>query len=297
MNNYYLKIADIKIHVKSPFKINIGLESEAFISYYEGEDILLEYNEVKKRPYMDGRLVYENIIKFYETKEGFVHELYPMPDKNPYAWITPINKHYYEVRYLAGEERYIDYSRNIIDIMNIEQVLNSYNAFILHSSFITWQNKAIIFSAPSGTGKSTQADLWEKYENAEIINGDRTGIRKMDGKWTAYGLPIAGSSGIYKNKKAEISHIIVLKQGKENKLTKLSPREAFVKLYSETIVHTWDKGFQENIINMITDVVQNVQIYQYECLPDKSAVDFLKEQIIKDRGLFVENNEYNKSVK
>ena len=285
MNNYYLKIADIKIHVKSPFKINISMESEDFISDYEDEDILLEYKEVKESPKMDGKLVYENIVKFYETKEGFVHELYPMPDKNPYAWVTPINKHYYEVRYLAGEERYIDYSRNIIDIMNIEQVLNTFNAYILHSSFIKYQDKAILFTAPSGTGKSTQADLWEKYENAEIINGDRSGIRNIDGKWTAYGLPIAGSSGIYKNKKAEISHIIVLKQGKENKLTQLSPREAFVKLYSETLVHTWDKEFQENIINMITDVVQNVRIYQYECLPDKSAVEFLKKQVIKDNEI------------
>ena len=291
MNNYYLKIADIKIHVKSTFKINISMESEDFISDYEDEDILLEYKEVKESPKMDGKLVYENIVKFYETKEGFVHELYPMPDKNPYAWVTPINKHYYEVRYLAGEERYIDYSRNIIDIMNIEQVLNTFNAFILHSSFIKYQDKAILFTAPSGTGKSTQADLWEKYENAEIINGDRSGIRKMDGKWTAYGLPIAGSSGIYKNKKAEISHIIILKQGKETKLTKLSPREAFIKLYSETLVHTWDKEFQENIINMITDVVQNVRIYQYECLPDKSAVEFLKEQVIKDNE--VGNNSNN----
>ena len=290
MNNYYLKIADIKIHVKSSFEINISMESEDFISDYEDEDILLEYKEVKESPKMDGKLVYENIVKFYETKEGFVHELYPMPDKNPYAWVTPINKHYYEVRYLAGEERYIDYSRNIIDIMNIEQVLNTFNAFILHSSFIKYQDKAILFTAPSGTGKSTQADLWEKYENAEIINGDRTGIRNMDGKWTAYGLPIAGSSGIYKNKKAEISHIIVLKQGKENKLTKLSPREAFIKLYSETLVHTWDKEFQENIINMITDVVQNVGIYQYECLPDKSAVEFLKKQVIKDNEIGNNNN-------
>ena len=290
MNNYYLKIADIKIHVKSPFKINISMESEDFISNYEDEDILLEYKKVKERPKMDGRLVYENIVKFYETKEVFVHELYPMPDKNPYAWVTPINKHYYEVKYLAGEERYIDYSRNIIDIMNIEQVLNAYNAFILHSSFIKYQDKAILFTAPSGTGKSTQADLWEKYENAEIINGDRSGIRKMDGKWIAYGLPIPGSSGIYKNKKAEISHIIVLKQGKENKLTQLSPREAFIKLYSETLVHTWDKEFQENIINMITDVVQNVRIYQYECLPDKSAVEFLKKQVIIDNEIGNNNN-------
>ena len=148
--------------------------------------------------------------------------------------------------------------------MNIEQVLNSYNTFILHSAFINWQNKGILFSAPSGTGKSTQAELWAMYENAEIINGDKSGIKKVNDRWTAYGLPIAGTSGIYKNKKSEISHIIVLRQGKENKLTKRSSREAFIKLYSETIVHTWDKEFQENIINMITDVVQNVQIYQYE---------------------------------
>ena len=171
-----------------------------------------------------------------------------------------------------------------MEIVNIEQVLNVFNAFILHSSFINWKGKGILFSAPSGTGKSTQADLWEKYEGAEIINGDKAGIRKIDGKWMAYGLPIAGTSGIYKNKKVEISHIIVLRQGKENKLTKLSPREAFVKLYSETLVHTWDKVFQENIINMITDVVKSVPIYLYECLPDKSAVVFLKSQIIKDQG-------------
>ena len=48
---------------------------------------------------------------------------------------------------------------------------------------------------------------------------------------------------------------------------------------------------------MITDLVQNVQIYQYECVPDKSAVDFLKNQIIEDRGLFIENNECEKSIK
>ena len=69
---------------------------------------------------------------------------------------------------------------------------------------------------------------------------------------------------------------------KENKLVRLSPREAFIKIYSETTIHTWDKEFQENIVNMITDLVQTIPIYLYECLPDKSAVEFLKEQINKD---------------
>lgn len=300
IKNYYLKIADIKIYVETEFNIKVKEESINFLYKKNGSEkynIVFKFKKIHKPLNVDGKLIHKDLVYIYKTNKGFINELYPAPGMDPYAWIIQTSRNFYEILYLTGKEHYFEYSRNIIEAIKLEQILNKFNAFILHSSFINWNNKGILFSAPSGTGKSTQADLWEKYENAEIINGDKAGIRKIDGRWMAYGLPFAGTSGIYKNKKAEISHIIVLKQGKENKLTKLSPREAFVKLYSETIVHTWDKGFQENIINMITDVVQNVQIYQYECLPDKSAVDFLKEQIIKDRGLFVENNEYNKSVK
>ena len=285
MNNYYLKIADIKIHVKSPFKINIGVESEDFISCDEGDDIFLEYIGVKEPIKIEGTLLYDYEIKFYKTDLGIMHQLHPAKNYDPYTWVIPVNKHHYEVLYLIGEEKCIDYSRNIIDIMNIENVLNKFNGFILHSSFINWQNNGILFSAPSGTGKSTQADLWNKHENAEIINGDRAGVRNVDGVWSAYGLPVAGSSGIYKNKKAQISHIIVLRQGTENKLTRLSPRDAFIKIYSEATIHTWDDEFQNNILNMISDLVQNVPVYLYECLPDESAVEFLKEQIIKDNKL------------
>ena len=66
MNNYYLKIADIKIHVKSPFKINIGVESEDFISCDEGEDIFLEYIGVKEPIKIEGTLLYDYEIKFYK---------------------------------------------------------------------------------------------------------------------------------------------------------------------------------------------------------------------------------------
>lgn len=280
--NYYYKISDIKIHVKIPFKITIKNESENFISIEEKEDILVDFIKIDKPINIDGNVVYKKEINIYKKKKGFIHEFYPAPGMEPYAWLVPMDKTHYEVLYLSGKEPYFEYSRNILEAINIEQILNKYNAFILHSSFINWKDRGIIFSAPSGTGKSTQADLWEKYEQAEIINGDRAAIRKIDGNWYAYGLPIAGSSNIFKNKRAELSHIIVLKQGKQNKLKKLSPREAFIKIYSETTIHTWDSEFQENIINMITDLVQEIPVYLYECLPDKSAVDFLKSTIEGD---------------
>ena len=287
---YYYDLVNTKIRVDIPYEIKIKDESKEFITEKVKEDIRVDFIEIDKPIFIEGDVVSKGIISVKKTNIGFVYDIRIQPGAEPYAWFIPIDRNHYEARYLKGSGKYIEYSKNLLEIINLEQVLNTFNAFILHSSVINWQDKAILFSAPSGTGKSTQADLWGKYENAEVINGDKAGIRKMDGKWTAYGLPIAGTSGIYKNKKAEISHIIVLRQGKENKLTKLSPREAFIKLYSETLVHTWDKDFQENIVNMITDVVQSVPIYQYECLPDKSAVDFLKEQIIKDRDLVVETN-------
>ena len=287
---YYYDLVDIKLCVNMPYKIKIKEESKEFIVDEIKEDIVVDFIAIDKPIFDEDKILYNGIIRVQKTGYGIVYSIRLEPGAEPHEWFIPIKENHYEVRYLKEKESYIEYSRNLLEIINIEQILNNFSAFILHSSFIEWKDKGILFSAPSGTGKSTQADLWDKYEDVEIINGDKAGIRKMDGRWTAYGLPFAGTSGIYKNKKAEISHIIVLRQGKENKLTKLSPREAFIKLYSETIVHTWDKEFQENIVNMITDVVQSVPIYQYECLPDKSAVDFLKEQIIKDRDLVVETN-------
>lgn len=287
---YYYNLVNIKLCINIPYKIKIKQESKEFIIDDIDEDIVVDFIEIETPFFIEGKVLSKGIVSVKSTNIGLVYDIRIQPGAEPYAWFIPVGEKHYEVRYLKGSEKYIEYSRNLLEIINLEQVLNKFNAFILHSSFINWENKGILFSAQSGTGKSTQADLWNKYENAEIINGDKAGIRKIDDKWTAYGLPIAGTSGIYKNKKAEISHIIVLKQGKENKLTKLSPREAFIKLYSETLVHTWDKEFQENIINMITDVVQNVRIYQYECLPDKSAVEFLKKQVIKDNEIGNNNN-------
>ncbi|MGM9535924.1 MAG: hypothetical protein ACI3VR_11750, partial [Intestinibacter sp.] len=221
-------------------------------------------------------------INIYSVDGKFICEFYPGPGIDPYAWLIPIDEFNFELRYLKGKESYFEYSRNIMEVIDIVKLMNKKNAFLLHSSFIRWNGKAILFSAPSGTGKSTQAELWEKYENADIINGDKAGVRKVEDRWMAYGLPFAGSSNIFRNEKAPISHIIALRQGKENKLHRLSPREAFIKIYSETTIHTWDSKFQENIINMITDLVQEIPVYLYECLPDKSAVDFLKSTIEGD---------------
>lgn len=128
-------------------------------------------------------------------------------------------------------------------------------------------------------GKSTQADLWHKYEGCEIINGDRSAITKKDGVWNAYGLPFAGSSRIYKNVKNPIKCVVVLKQAKNNKIRKLGPLEAFKYIYSQTTINDWNKEYINTIINLIEEFVKEIPVFMLECKPDNTAVQLLKETL------------------
>lgn len=70
----------------------------------------------------------------------------------------------------------------------LERRMLQKDSFILHSAYIRHRGRAILFSAPSGTGKSTQASLWAQYAGAEIINGDRALLQKVQDCWMARGL-------------------------------------------------------------------------------------------------------------
>ena len=150
------------------------------------------------------------------------------------------------------------------------------------SSFISWQNNGILFTAPSGTGKSTQADLWKKYEDADIYNGDRTIIRKIDGKYYGFGSPYAGSSGIYRNESAPIKAIVVIEQGPDNVIRRLHGREAFLPLFRETLMNTWNKEYMEKMTDLLMDAACQIPVYHLSCRPDQDAVNTVKNEILKE---------------
>lgn len=73
-------------------------------------------------------------------------------------------------------------------LLALERKMIYRDSLILHCAYVRYQGEAILFSAPSETGKTTQANLWEKYRGSQTINGDRALIRKEDGRWTAGGV-------------------------------------------------------------------------------------------------------------
>lgn len=168
---------------------------------------------------------------------------------------------------------------NFLNYFCLERILPFFGGLVLHSSHIEVYQKAILFSAPSGTGKSTQADLWQQYAQAKIINGDRTLLRKKDNKWYAFGCPMCGTSQIHLQGSEPLYAIVMLEQGKRNDLERLKPMEAFSLMYSQITIPDWDRELILKNMELLEDIVQNIPVWKYSCTKTPDAVEVLKKAL------------------
>lgn len=164
-------------------------------------------------------------------------------------------------------------------LLGLEHVLMQEGGFILHSSVVVHDGQAVLFCGPSGMGKSTQAALWQEHIGAKIINGDRCAVMCRDNGVFGCGSPFSGSSEIYLPDEAPIKAIVFLQQGEENTLSPVSPRVAFTQLYAQSAVNPWNAEYMQQLCQRIEDVISTVPLYNFSCLPDQSAVTYLRDAL------------------
>ena len=92
----------------------------------------------------------------------------------------------------------------------------------LHSSLIDHQGRGLMFLGPSGIGKTTQAELWNQYRDALIINGDVVFVQETADSFLGWGTPWHGSSPYCENASVPVYAMIVLKQSSENSIRELT---------------------------------------------------------------------------
>lgn len=301
MYYYQYFIAGMRIRCRIPFPVVVQKEAEQFlIPDGEKEDTRIEdgqddarvtFKMAEKLPVIPEDAVFRS-DHFYSRDEKDRYQVHhcPCPGKPPYActlWEqVGDGKLVLTCAYLPGNEFRFGYSRMISDHIGMETLFLRKSCLMLHAAFIRWQGRGILFTAPSGTGKSTQAELWKKYEGADILNGDRAAVRRDEsGCWQAYGLPYAGSSGIYRNEKAPLSTVVVLRQAEENRIRRLGMLEIIQKLYPETTVHQWEPDFIEKALTLLTELAGEVPVYLLECRPDRGAVEAVKNVLIGGENL------------
>lgn len=285
MYQYIFNIAQLNIVIHTPVSINFQSCMEPFRMESEKvEPIHVVYQIMNLREdYENDSECNKKDFAVKKINDKFVR-IYPAKVANSMKKILIYSeeKNKMIIQYPMQKDVFLFEHFNIWNYMAFENPLLYYQAFLLHSSFISWQNNGILFTAPSGTGKSTQADLWKKYEDADIYNGDRTIIRKIDGKYYGFGSPYAGSSGIYRNESAPIKAIVVIEQGPDNVIRRLHGREAFLPLFRETLMNTWNKEYMEKMTDLLMDAACQIPIYHLSCRPDQGAVNTVKNEILKE---------------
>ncbi len=163
----------------------------------------------------------------------------------------------------------------------IEHLVTSKGAVILHSSYVKTESGSILFTAPSGTGKSTQAELWRKHRGARVINGDCSIVRMTGDGAMTFGLPFSGTSGICFNESAPLRAIVYLTQAPENRIERIGGRRAFGSLMEGAKVNTWNTHDAEIMTATLSDIVRTVPVFKLDCLPDESAVETLEAELKK----------------
>lgn len=160
-------------------------------------------------------------------------------------------------------------------LLHLENHLLDAGGLILHCCYLMHDGGAILFTAPSGTGKTTQGKLWERVYGAEIINGDRALLQRDPGGWLAMGYPFHGSAPECRNESCPVRGIVVVRQAEEDRVERLSPAEAMILLYEGITVNVWDRQRSTQALDLLQELITAVPVVRLNCTMRESAAETL----------------------
>lgn len=161
--------------------------------------------------------------------------------------------------------------------------LQQYGRIVVHSASIVYHEKAWLFSAPSGTGKSTHVELWKKSGlKVKDLNGDIC-VCYVDesGNAMAAGIPWCGTSGIYVNQTVPLGGIIFLQQSCSDIAMPLSNLLGTLHLLARCVTPSWTQKQADLNATIAEKIALKVHLGILYCTKEDSAAVVSKEYIDK----------------
>jgi len=257
MHKLQYEIADIRFNLYSDFAISSDKAWDLFANSSKNCDYSYECYMHETMPEISGRRYYDPIReRDYALCEEMADRTHIHLTSDNLPWGRHISQLYPQLA--------------------LPHVLLLRRKLVIHASYIVTERGAIIFTAPSGTGKSTQAELWRKHRNAFVVNGDRAVIAMKNEEVWAYGFPLSGSSSDCHNRSAKVLAIVSLQQAPENEVRSLSASEALTAIVNGSYLPDEFAADLPRLIDAALCIVQSVPVVRLRCLPDETAVDALE---------------------
>ena len=220
-------------------------------------------------------------IQYMSTKQAQLikYLFFCQKDKTQYLYASEedYSKLHINVNETCSEEIFLE-----LFIVGFYSYMSMKNTLLMHASAVAYEGNGIVFTASSGVGKTTQAELWAKYKNAKILNGDKVFLKREQDSIHAWGSPWKGSSPYALNDSVKLRAIVVLEQAEENSIRKLTVMEAIQHFVPHVFFPCWDERCEQAVLTFLDQVLEETDIYLLRCRPDESAVELLAARLDED---------------
>ena len=201
-------------------------------------------------------------------------------DKTQYLYASEedYSKLHINVNETCSEEIFLE-----LFIVGFYSYMSMKNTLLMHASAVAYEGNGIVFTAASGIGKTTQAELWAQYKNAKILNGDKVFLKQEEDGIHAWGSPWKGSSPYACDESAKLRAIVVLEQAEENSIQKLTVLEAMQQFVPHVFFPCWDERCEQAVLTFLDQVLEETEIFLLKCRPDETAVELLAARLDEEK--------------
>ncbi len=174
-----------------------------------------------------------------------------------------------EVRYFTD-----GYLEELAFYRKIAEKMPDFDIILFHGSVIAVDGEGFLFTANSGTGKSTHTKLWrEKFgERAVMVNDDKPLLRMTDEQVIAYGTPYNGKHRIGCNMSVPLKGLCILTRGETNSISCITKKEAYSMLMQQ-VYRPADPVQLLKTMKLLDKLGKNIKIYRLACNMDIEAAE------------------------
>lgn len=151
--------------------------------------------------------------------------------------------------------------------------------YAIHSVSVNYRGKAWLFSASSGTGKSTHANLWKELYQTTTINGDLNLLAIDDSGPVIHGIPWCGTSETFDKSTYPLGGITLLRQSERDAIAELSPDRKILLVMQRFISPVWTEQQLKDSLQFAQRLSRQILICQLQCTKNASAAELMKSWI------------------
>ncbi len=148
----------------------------------------------------------------------------------------------------------------------IADALIDYDTILFHGSSLAIDGDGYIFTAKSGTGKSTHTRLWREVfgDRVVMVNDDKPLIKITKDEVRVYGTPWCGKHNLGENISVPLRAIISLERAKNNKIEKSTVHRLFPRVLSQVYRTKNVLGLQKTL-TLVDNLLKAIDVYELGC--------------------------------